>query len=93
MSEQYKRCCNNTTETDVEANAAAFAFNKNFNLLYAPEFPQYPESDPSTMRGNKEDIGSLFQNLFKNKDEYKAEAEATGQAKIENTNLNLFITI
>lgn len=95
MSECYKKY-DQAKGNEAEANAAAFAYNSNVNVLYVPETTtDLVGANGEGRNGNKERgdeaFRELFKNIWNNDKEYKVISKATGKAKIENVNLNLII--
>lgn len=103
MIEYQKGCIPSETREDneLEANAAAFAYNKNYNIMYVPSTSGDDSGSGGQNLCNKDpgsDANESFRDLIKalfggDDKEVKTESETVGKASIENTNLNFIVNI
>lgn len=99
MNEEVKSY--NDTKNELEANVAAFAYNKNCNILYVPDEGfgnevMETQSQKDTSKSGQpiiggQGLGGFMKDFVENDAEFKNESKASGKANIENTNLNFII--
>lgn len=92
MNEESMGYCQKPKEDKLESNAAAFAYNKNYNILVAPNTVN---DDGAGRNANKakNHFDELMENLRDNDKDMETKSKTTGQATIVNTNLNFIVTI
>lgn len=85
-------------QNELESNSAAFAYNKNCNVMIVPDIMYSDEgvvsNDGASGEMNLENLGlsELMKSCVDNKEEFENESKAVGKSRITNTNLNFIIT-
>ncbi|AVQ39911.1 hypothetical protein C7M56_14950 [Clostridium botulinum] len=93
MNEESRRYCQEPKEDKLESNAAAFAYNKNYNILVAPNTVNDDDGAVRDANKAKNHFDELMENLRDNDKDMETKSKTTGQATIVNTNLNFIVTI
>lgn len=101
MNQQLKRYCpprprpEPEIENEVDANAAAIAYNENYNILVAPDNNGFGANgvENGGLNSSKYTLDDFMKAFGDDDGEIKVKSTASGNASIENVNLNFIITL